>query len=106
MATHRLKYDAYRVGDRLLDGVSFAVSLEIKGLSAEILSVEPWSEADASFLKSVNFERFRVLTVEQLRPDIAYLADFFHKEGKSFEEAMAEFEEETGEPGVQLFMEV
>jgi hypothetical protein len=101
MATHRLKYDAYRVGDRLLDGVSFAVSLEIEGRTAEIVSVEPWSEEDASYLESVNFERFKRLTVEQLRPDIDY-----GKEGLSFEEAMAEFEEETGEPGVQLFVEV
>jgi hypothetical protein len=106
MATHRLKYDAYRVGDRLLDGVSFAVSLEIEGRTAEIVSVEPWSEEDASYLESVNFERFKRLTVEQLRPDIDYLTEFYGKEGLSFEEAMAEFEEETGEPGVQLFVEV
>jgi len=106
MAVYELKYDAYRVGDRLLDGVSFRISLEIEGFSATVGSVAPWDEGDASYLQNLNFEHFSGLAVGDLEAVIADFAVQLAEDGVSFETAMAEFEEDTGEPGVQVLMEV
>lgn len=107
MATiYRVEYDAYRVGDRLLDGVSFAIVVEIEGQKATIQAIEPWSPEDASFMAKLNFEHFAELARIQFQGDLDYLMERYAEEGGSFEEDMAQFEAETGLPGIQLLMEV
>lgn len=106
MTIHRLKFDAYRVGDRLLDGVHFAVLLDVEGLSARVVGLVPWDESSASYLKNFTIGIFREGVAKQLQPDIDYLARFYGEQGKTLEDAMADWTEESGEPGVQIFVEV
>lgn len=103
---HRFEFDAYRVGDRLLDGVSFAILVEIDGQSARIQGVEPWSDGDRDLLKGIDFDYFTQKARDALQEDLDYLMESYAEDGGSFAEDMAEFEDETGLPGIQMLAEI
>lgn len=105
-SVHRLKYDAYKVGDRLLDGVSFGINLEIDGFDVKIVSVEPWGDIDANYLDNINFEKFKALAIKDLQHNIDYLVNLLKNENKTIEKEMDEWEQESGDPGIQIFVEV
>lgn len=105
--TYKLKYDGYTVGgDRLLDQVFFAVSIQIHEKSATILDIQPWSEHDASYLKQINVEHFKPLIKKDIEHNIEYLENLAIENGETFQQMMQEFEEECDEPGIQFLLEV
>ena len=103
---YRAEFDAYQVGDRLLEGVSFAMIVEIDGKRATLQDVEPWSAEDASFLEKLNFSYFAELARKSLQRDLDHLMGIYAENGGDFETDMADFEADTGLPGIQMLMEV
>lgn len=103
---HRLKYDGYRVAERLLEQVYFAVHVEIDGVNAEIKDVTPWDEAEAEYLAQFNLNHFIPLIKQDVQDNIDYLKSYHAKNGGNFESDMAEWTDETGEAGIQVLLEV
>lgn len=103
--THRLRFDAYQVGDRLLDGVNFGVFVEVDGNSATIGAVEPWDEGDASYLQRINMDHFTPLAIASLQRNIDALTKIYADEGTTVEKEVAQWEIEYDEPGIQVLLE-
>ncbi len=102
---HRLEFDGYTVGDRLLDGVSYAVELEEIDNHLTVKGVSPWDEADAAYLESLNSAKFEKLVWKETEELIVALEEYCSEEGITLQEIMDEFEADTGEPGIQVLLE-
>lgn len=103
---HRLKYDGYKVGDRLLEGVYFAVHVEIDGANAEIKDVTPWDDEEAKYLAKFNLNHFIPLIKQDVQSNIDYLKNIYATDGGDFESDMADWNTDTGEDGIQVLLEV
>lgn len=107
MATiHNLKYNGYDVGDRLLEDVYFKVAIEIDGIDAEIKEVTPWDEDDAAYLAQINLDYFIPLIKANVQRTLDSLRKYYEENATDFATDFKDFEEETGEPGVQLILEI
>lgn len=101
-----LKFDGYRVAERLLEGVYFAVHVEIEGDSAEIKDVTPWDEENAAYLAQFNLNHFIPLIKQAVQHNIDYLKNYYAENGGDFESDMADWTAESGEAGIQILLEV
>jgi hypothetical protein len=107
MATiHNLKYNGYYVGDRLLEDVYFKVSIEVDSINAEIKEVTPWDEDDAAYLAQINLDYFIPLITANVQQNLDSLRSYYEENGSDFAADMKKFEEETGEPGIQVLLEI
>lgn len=108
---HKLKFDGYSVGDRLLEDTYFGVNIEIDGKKANITSVEPWDEFDAVFLEQINIPYFEKKIRKYLEEIFTSLATYYEENDSDYEQDIAEYEEEvkSNDPlvsGIQFLLEI
>ena len=105
MAKHTLLVDGYTVGDRLLEGVLFAVEVEETPGNLTIGAIKPSPEAEA-YLANIRWENFLPALRAQVQGNIDHLLSYCAGEGRTINEELDLFERDYGEPRIQLLMEV
>jgi len=104
---HILKFDGYEVGDRLLEGVDFDVEITDENNELTVGEIVPSKDA-YPYVENIRWENYIGAIRKQVENNIGYLANWLKDQEveRSFQEEFKLFEEETGEPGVQMLLEV
>lgn len=103
---HYLLINGYGVGDRILEGVYFRVSLKVEGLDAEITEVLP-DESAYPYIENIRWENYVEGLRREVQHNINHLKNFYKDDNTTFEKEFDKYKEETGEEnGAQMIMEV
>lgn len=105
IGVHYLLFNGYEVGDRLLEGVYFKVSLKVEGMNAEIIDIIP-DESAYPYIENIRWENYVEAIRKNVQFNIDHLKNFYKDDNTTFEKEFEKFQEEIGENGVQLIMEV
>lgn len=107
MATTRTltDYNGYVVGDRLLEGVRFKVTIVDDGAQVLATDVAP-QQPDDPYTQKFRWENFTEAIKRDVQHRIDHLVNVAAAEGTTSADLLAQHEKEYGEPGIQVPLEV